>query len=516
MEPFINFQDWFFGVRATLCQIGLIDIIENEQYVVLNRSGYQMVGSLLHNVLNTDTAVLTYHQTALSNSDRGFIGYHIFKALMDHFGSATLMIACHAQYVKRTNTLIFDRYLPEEEAIQSADHYLENFKGLYCKIKIYDKALNALPESERETWTSEKCVSDESHRLALLEGIRDLKYESKVSHLEEAKKDLHVIMNEVINLHIAECIKLNQNVVRVVADLEPDYTNVFETRIAFKAKGPSHRSSFSKTPGRAGVTSKGRASFVSKNEHPHPRTARTTGISSGAISKSHARIASQKDRVSSKTLQKSTKGKFEHLASGWDFLTLKEKKAYNLGGPTTLPDDFKLRKAHPHSHLNLHNNEKRAYASASAGGYYGRCDTRPGNQRYVQATAEYSEKRNSNSVNHSRMDKKNKAKRYLTKAKQDQKKRFEPKAKARLVIADPEETEAEDEDGLGAEIELKSVTNQSVEEVISVTGSLYRNMSSAQVESDHVFSLMGMTEVGPGESPDHSTQDDQASIDTML
>jgi hypothetical protein len=108
-----------------------------------------------------------------------------------------------------------------------------------------------------------------------------------------------------------------------VADLEPDYANVFKTRVAFNASGPSHRSSFSKAPGRAGVTFKGRASVVYKNEHPYPRTAKTTGISSGAISKSHARIASQQNRVSSKTVQKPAKGKFEHLAKGWEFLTLK-------------------------------------------------------------------------------------------------------------------------------------------------------------------------------------------------
>jgi hypothetical protein len=342
-----------------------------------------------------------------------------------------------------------------------------------------------------------------------LEGIRYLKYQSKVSHLEEAKKDIHVIMKEVINLHIAECIKMNENVVWGVLDLEPDYANVFKTRVAFNAKGPSHRSSLTNTPGRAGVTFKGRASVVSKNEHPNPRTAKTTGMSSGAISKSHARIASHQDRVSSKTVQKSTKGKFEHLASGWNFLTLKEKKAYSQGGPTALPDDLKLRKDHPNSHLNRHKSEKRASASASAGGYYRRCDTPPGNQRSSQGTAEYSKKRNSNSVDHSGMDKKKKA-------KQDQKKRFEPKAKARLVIADPEEPKAEDKDGLGAEIELNSVTDQSVEEVISITGSLDRSMPSAQMESDHYFFLMGMTEVGPGESPDHSTHDDQDSIETML
>jgi hypothetical protein len=117
------------------------------------------------------------------------------------------------------------------------------------------------------------------------------------------------------------------------------------------------------------------------------------------------------------------------------------------------------------------------------------------------------------------MDKKKKAKSDLTKAKQDQKKRFEPKAKARLVIADPEEPkaeEAEEEDGLGAEIELNSFTDQSVEEVISVTSSLVRNMASAQKERYHDFFLMGMTEVEPGESPDHSTKDDQVSIETML
>jgi hypothetical protein len=233
---FINFQDWVFGVKATLCQIGLIDIIENEQYAILNRAGDQMVGSLLYNVLRTDTAVFAYHQTELSNGDRGFSGYHIFKALMDHLGSAKLMIACRAQYVKRTKTLIFDRDLPEEEAIQTADHYLENFKVLYCKIKRCEKALNALPATERETWTAAKCVSDESHRIALLEGIRDLKYQSKVSHLEEARKDIHIIMKEVINLHIAECIKLNENVVWGASDLEPEYANVFKTRVAFNAK----------------------------------------------------------------------------------------------------------------------------------------------------------------------------------------------------------------------------------------------------------------------------------------
>jgi hypothetical protein len=256
---------------------------------------------------------------------------------------------------------------------------------------------------------------------------------------------------------------------------------------------------------------------LSKNEHPSPRTAKTTGMSSGAISKSHARIASQQDRVSSKTGQKSAKGKFEHLASGWDFLTLKEKKAYSQGGPTALPDDFKLRKAHPNSHLNRHNSEKRGSASASAGGYYGRCDTPPGNQRSSQGTADHSKKRNSNSVDHNSMvDKKKKAKSDLTKAKQDQKKRFEPKAKARLVIADPEEPKAEVEDGLGDSMDLNSVTDPSVEEVISVTSSLVRNMPSAQKESDHDFFLMGVTEVGPGESPDHSTHDDQISIETML
>jgi hypothetical protein len=259
---FLNFQDWVFGVRATLYQIGLIDIIENEQYAVFNRPGDQMVGSLLCNVLKTDTAVFAIHQTVLSNGDRGFSGFHIFKALMDHFGSAKLMIACHVQYVKRTKTLIFDRYLPEEEAIQTADQYLENFKVLYCNIKRCEKALNALPESERETWTAAKCVSDESHRIVLLEVIRDLKYQSKVSHLEEAKKDLYVIMKEVINIHIAECIKMNENVVWGVADLEPDYANVFKTRVAFNAKGPSGRLSFFKTPVKpvkAGVKFKGRA-----------------------------------------------------------------------------------------------------------------------------------------------------------------------------------------------------------------------------------------------------------------
>jgi hypothetical protein len=215
-------------------------------------------------------------------------------------------------------------------------------------------------------------------------------------------------------------------------------------------------------------------------------------------------------------VQKPAKGKCEHLAKGWDFLTPKEKKAYNQGGPTALPDDFKLRTAHPNSHLNHHNSEKRASASSSAGGYYGRWDTPLGNQRSAQATAESSKKRNSNSVDHGGMDKKKKAKSDLTKANQDKKKRFESKSKARLVISDPEETEAEDEDGLGAEIELNSITDQSVEEVISVTGSLYRNMPSSQIESDHDFFLMGMTEVGTVESPDHSTHDYQASIDTMM
>jgi hypothetical protein len=66
----------------------------------------------------------------------------------------------------------------------------------------------------------------------------------------------------------------------------------FKTRVAFNSKGPSNRSSLTKTPGKGGVTFKGRASGVSKNEHPNHRMAKTTGMSSGAISKSHARIAS--------------------------------------------------------------------------------------------------------------------------------------------------------------------------------------------------------------------------------
>jgi hypothetical protein len=114
------------------------------------------------------------------------------------------------------------------------------------------------------------------------------------------------------------------------------------------------------------------------------------------------------------------------------------------------------------------------------------------------------------------MDKKKKAKSDRAKVKQDQKKRFESQARARLVISDPEEPKAEVEDGLGDSMDLNSVTDKSVEEVISVTSSLICNMPSAQMESDHDFFLIGVTEVGPGESPDHSTHDDQISIEKML
>jgi hypothetical protein len=211
--------------------------------------------------------------------------------------------------------LIFDRDLPEEESIQTADQYLENFKVLYCKIKKCERALNALPETERETWTAAKCVSDKSHIIALLEGIRDLKYQSKVFNLEEAKKVLHVIIKEVINLHIAEseCIKMNENVVWGVADLELDFANVFKTRVAFNAKGPSGRLSSFKTPGKpvkAGVTFKGRESVLSKNEHPNSKAENTTAMSSGTISKSHKRIASTHNHVSMRTVQKPPRGKF--------------------------------------------------------------------------------------------------------------------------------------------------------------------------------------------------------------
>jgi hypothetical protein len=65
-------------------------------------------------------------------------------------------------------------------------------------------------------------------------------------------------------------------------------------------------------------------------------------------------------------------------------------------------------------------------------------------------------------------------------------------------------------------MDLNSVTDPSVEEVISVTSSLVRNIPSAQKEIDHDFFLMGVTEVGPGESPDRSTHDDQVSTETML
>jgi hypothetical protein len=58
-----------------------------------------------------------------------------------------------------------------------------------------------------------------------LEGIRDLKYQSKVSHLKEAKKDLPAVLKEVMNLHIDECIKMNENVVGGIEDSEPDYAN---------------------------------------------------------------------------------------------------------------------------------------------------------------------------------------------------------------------------------------------------------------------------------------------------
>jgi hypothetical protein len=87
-------------------------------------------------------------------------------------------------------------------------------------------------------------------------------------------------------------------------------------------------------------------------------------MSSSAISKNHKRIASKQNPVSTKTVQKPAKEKFEHLAKGWEFLTLKEKKAYTQGGPTALPDDFKMRKAHPNSHLNQYNSEKISSASS--------------------------------------------------------------------------------------------------------------------------------------------------------
>jgi hypothetical protein len=278
---------------------------------------------------------------------------------------------------------------------------------------------------------------------------------------------------------------MNENVVWGVADLEPDYVNVFKTRVAFNAKGPSCRSSCFKTPGKpvkAGVTLEGRSSVVSKNEHPNPRAAKTTGISSGAISKNHKRISSKQNPVRTKTVQKPAKGKFEHIAKGWEFLTLKEEKAYTQGGPMALTDDFKIRKAHPNSHLNQYNSEKRASASSTAVGHSGKSDTSPGNPKSAQTTAANSKERNANSVDHSGMDKKKKAKSDFTKAKQEKKKKFEPKAKARLIITDPEETEAEDENELGAEIELKHVTDLTEDGVVSVTGCFYCNMLSAQME----------------------------------
>jgi hypothetical protein len=72
---------------------------------------------------------------------------------------------------------------------------------------------------------------------------------------------------------------------------------------------------------------------LSKNEHPNPKAAKTTGMYSGAISKGQKRISSKQNPVSTKTVQKLPKGKFEHLAKGWDFLTKLEKKAYTQGGP---------------------------------------------------------------------------------------------------------------------------------------------------------------------------------------
>jgi hypothetical protein len=108
-----------------------------------------MLGPLLYNVLKIYTTVFAFRKTILSNGDRGFSGFRIFNALMEHFGSVKLMIACQYQHIKLTNTLIFDRDLPDGEAIQTADQYLENFKVLYCKIKKCEKALNALPEMER-------------------------------------------------------------------------------------------------------------------------------------------------------------------------------------------------------------------------------------------------------------------------------------------------------------------------------------------------------------------------------
>jgi hypothetical protein len=157
-----------------------------------------------------------------------------------------------------------------------------------------------------------------------LEGIQELKYQLKVSHIEEAKKDLHVIFKEVVNLHVAEFIKMNENVVWGIEDSEPDYMNVFKTQVAFSAKGPSGRLSSFKIPGKpvkVGVAFKGRASVLSKNEHPNPKAVNTKGMSRGAISKNHKRIASKQNPVSANTVQKPPKSKFGHLAKGWDFLT---------------------------------------------------------------------------------------------------------------------------------------------------------------------------------------------------
>jgi hypothetical protein len=94
-----------------------------------------MVGSFLYNVLKSNVAVFTIHDTILSNDDRGFSGFRTFNALMEHFVSAKLTIARREQYVKRTKTLIFDRDLPEGEAIQTADQYLENFKVYTVTLK---------------------------------------------------------------------------------------------------------------------------------------------------------------------------------------------------------------------------------------------------------------------------------------------------------------------------------------------------------------------------------------------
>jgi hypothetical protein len=89
-------------------------------------------------------------------------------------------------------------------------------------------------------------------------------------------------------------------------------------------------------------------------------------MSRGAISKNQKRIASKQNLVSAKTMQKPPKGKFGHLAKGWDFLTKSEKRDFSQGGQNALPDDFKMCMAHTNSHMYQISSEKQEFNSSVA------------------------------------------------------------------------------------------------------------------------------------------------------